>query len=73
MSAMNSTIAGWLKVIGAGATAVAGVIVAGPVTKQTAIIAVCTFFAAAGSAAAAFIQAPPGKVAVDKTDLGPQP
>jgi len=58
---MNTTIAGWLKVIGAGATGVAGVVVAGPVTKQTAIIAVCTFFAAAGSAASAFLQAPPAK------------
>jgi hypothetical protein len=58
---MNTVIAGWLKVIGAGATAVAGVIIAGPVTKQTAIIAVCTFFAAAGSAAAALLQPSPAK------------
>lgn len=63
---MNTTIAGWLKVIGAGATAVAGVVVAGPLSMQTALIAVCTFFAAAGSAAGAFLQAPPGKVTVDK-------
>jgi len=60
---MNTTIAGWLKVLGAGATAVAGVIVAGPITKQTAIIAVCTFFAAAGSAAGALYNTSPTKSA----------
>jgi len=48
---MNTVIAGWLKVIGAGAAAVGGTVLAGPLDTRTAIIAICAFFASAGSAA----------------------
>ena len=60
---MNTTIAGWLKVIGAGAAGAGGVITAGPLDMKTAVVACCTFLASAGIAASAFLQAPPAKSA----------
>lgn len=50
---MNQTIAGWISVIGAGATAASAAIVAGPLDARTAVVAVCAFFGGAGLAAKA--------------------
>jgi preprotein translocase subunit SecG len=58
---MNRTVAGWLSVFGAGATGAAGVIVAGPLTKQTAIVAALTFVGVMGAAARALYSPKPVK------------
>ncbi len=58
---MNTNVAGWLKVIAAGATGASAVIMAGPITKQSVVCAVLAFLAGTGTAASAFLQAPPTK------------
>ena len=58
---MNRTVAGWLAVVGAGATAAGGVVVAAPLTKQTAVVAVLTALASMGAAARALYTPRPAK------------
>jgi hypothetical protein len=57
---MNQTVIGWLAVLGAGATAAGGTLAAGPLNKQTVIIASMAFLAACGSAARALYNTKPG-------------
>jgi hypothetical protein len=57
---MNTTIAGWISVLGAGATAASAAIVAGPLDTRTAVVAVCAFFGGAGLAAKALYVQKPG-------------
>lgn len=58
---MNSNIAGWLSVIASGASGASAAILAGPMNRQTVVVAVLAFFVGAGAAAKAFLQAPPSK------------
>jgi hypothetical protein len=50
---MGTNVIGWLSVIGAGASAAGGVVIAAPLNKTTVIVAVLSAVAAMGTAARA--------------------
>ena len=56
---MSSTLAGWMKVISAGAAAAGGVIIAAPLNKTTVVVAILTGLGAMGPAAAALYNVSP--------------
>jgi len=59
---MSKNVLGWFKIIGAGAAAAAGVIVAAPLTVTVGVIAGLSALTAAGATASALYQeAPPAK------------
>jgi hypothetical protein len=56
---MSPNIIGWLSVVGAGASAAGGVVIAAPLNKTTVVVAVLSAIAAMGTAARALYSPKP--------------